>query len=509
MTPPDSAHVAIVGAGPVGLALALGLGRYGVRSVLFEREAATSAQSKAPAIHQRSREILRQWGVEDSLVHAGTLLETMTVHSVTTGRTLHIPFDFSCLDSEAHRPGLLILEQGQTERLLLKAVRDTGLCDVRFGAEVTGVSQDADAVTLTFREDGAQHRLTTQFAVGCDGAGSFVRNALDLPFPGVTLPVRPMLADVRIDDERDALPWPRNRNSAEGITSAMRLAPGLWRIIGIEPGGADVDEAVTDDEVRARAAEVLGSGPAKVTWANRFQLQRRGSPRYRVGRVLLAGDAAHVFPPAMGQGMNAGIQDAHNLAWKLARAVCGGDTDRLLDSYDDERRGVIGEVSRYVTRVTRVGIQAPAFIRSAVLHSIRWALAIPPLRRKSLRSLAMLDRDYGASPLLASGERAAGVRLPNVELGGVSGEATRIYDVLPDGPALLDIGTGDRVADDLPAVLRIGASGYHDASQALRDVLGADSGWILVRPDRHVAWARTGSAADLKTACSYALGGRL
>lgn len=252
-TPSMNAPVAIVGAGPVGLALALGLARLGVRSVVVECKPRTSERSKAPAIQHRTREVFRQWGVEERFVAAGTLRTDLAFHSADSARSL-ASLDFTELSHEADRPGLLVLEQGETERLLLESVRETGLCEVRFGAEAVRLQQELEGAELVYRQDGAEHRLQAAFVAGCDGAGSFVRDALGLPFDGFTYSIRPMLADVRIDDARDRLEWPRVHNGRGGVTAGIRLSEGLWRIIRLERGGPDGDDEVPEREVGKRVA---------------------------------------------------------------------------------------------------------------------------------------------------------------------------------------------------------------------------------------------------------------
>jgi 2-polyprenyl-6-methoxyphenol hydroxylase-like FAD-dependent oxidoreductase len=504
----EATPVAIVGAGPVGLAMALGLARQGVRTTLLERQEATSSTSRAPAIHVRTREIFRQWRIEERFLAAGRLRRLLTLHPVENGGGPLATFDFSSLESEADLPGLLILEQSETERLLLEALLESGLCEIHFGAEVVRLDQNPERVSLAVRRDGVEQNLDASFVVGCDGASSFVRQALGLPFDGTTYSLGPMLADVKVEDQRDSLPEPRVSVGGSDFSFAVRLRAGLWRLVHLAREDANGDE-VPDEEVMERVVHLLGSGPAEVVWASRFRIHVRSSPRFRVGRVLLAGDAAHVHSPASGFGMNGGIQDAHNLAWKLAAALAGGDAERLLDSYDVERRAVVvDDISRYTDRLTRIFINSPAFVRRAAWLSVRLLQRIPRLRRRSLRRTSMIDLDYPSSPLLRSGDRAAGVRLPNARLLSADGTSTRLYHILPATAVLLHlVGNGGKEMDlPLLRVIRIGAGGYADLDGVLRDLLPGKSGWILVRPDAHVAWARH-SLDGLAEAVRLVLGG--
>jgi 2-polyprenyl-6-methoxyphenol hydroxylase-like FAD-dependent oxidoreductase len=441
----------------------------------------------------RTREIFRQWGVEERFLEEGALWQPLTVHSAVPGQRPLLAVDFSDIADEADRPGLLILEQSQVERLLLEAVRGSGLCDLRFAAEAVGLEQDDDRVKLTVRQGGEQRSVQAQFVIGCDGASSFVRGALGLPFDGATYALRPMLADVEVVDERDRLPQPRAWTGEGALAFAARLRPGLWRIVHL-PQGAPEKEDVSEDEVRQQVGRLLGPGPFHMVWGSRFRIHVRASPRFRIRRVLLAGDAAHVHSPAGGLGMNGGVQDAQNLAWKLAAALRGGDTDRLLDSYHVERRAVAVEAtSRCTDRLTRIFIQSPAMVRNAAWAVFRTMLRVPPLRRMILRRMTMIDLDYPASPLLEQGARARGVRLPNPLLRSPAGAKLRLYDLLPNAPVILDVAAEREFSRDLPLdhVIQIGPGGYTEPKGLLRGLLGHQDGWILVRPDLYVAWAKT------------------
>jgi 2-polyprenyl-6-methoxyphenol hydroxylase-like FAD-dependent oxidoreductase len=505
---PLSAPVAIVGAGPVGLALALGLARQGVRSILLERNQTTSRYSKAPGLHVRTREIFRQWGIEQRFLSEGHLLQRLTLHSAIPSQSPLFGVDFRDLEDEADRPGILILEQAHTERLLLDELESTGLCDVRFGAKATTLQQNAASVSLTFEGDEGEQAVEAEYMVGCDGASSFVRQAVGLPFDGITYSLRPMLADIRLGDERDALQWPRVLNGSDRLSFTLRLDDTLWRLVSIEQETPAHQDEVPDEEVATIARQLLGTAPAEVVWASRFRIHIRSAPRFRLGRVLLAGDAAHVHSPAGGLGMNGGIQDAHNLAWKLAALLRGGDADCLLDSYDDERREVVVEtVSSYTDFLTRLFIASPHRVRQAAFSLARSLLHIPPLRRRALRRTAMLDLDYASSPLLQSSARSAGVRLPNPRLHSPDGNVLRLYDLLPYAPVALRIGEQPTTSADLPvdSVIPIGPRGYREPAGLLRNLLGGDDGWIIVRPDAHIALATT-RLEGLEEAISHALG---
>lgn len=519
--PPETAvPVVIVGAGPVGLALAVGLSRHGVASVVLERSAATSRFSKAAVVHVRTREVLRQWGVEAPFLDAGILHPSITLHAAADDHRL-ATLDLTELHAEVEAPGLLLLEQSVTERLLREEVDRSDLGRVRFGTEVIGLTQHATGVTVTARTEHGEQRFEAAFAVGCDGASSSVRHLIGLPFRGLTYRVRPMLADVRLDDARDDLPWPRQHQGSDGLTNAIRLRPGLWRIIRLDdhaPSGHDQHALtpVEEREVAFRVEEVLGPGPFEVVWAERFRIHRRSSPRFRLGRVVLAGDAAHIHSPLGGLGMNAGIQDTHNLAWKLAAALEGGDADRLLGSYDAERRAVVvGQISRTTDVATRLFLQSPPVIRERSFGGVAAALRFGGLRRRALRNLAMIDLTYPGSPLLDTEHLSAGVRLPDPILETPDGQQVRLHRLLPPAAAtLLEVTSTPLPAPVTPPEppgirsLRLGPGGYLEPQGSIRRLLGGEDGWILVRPDAHVAWAHASRVRPADAWIAWSLGAR-
>lgn len=484
----SSTPVAIIGAGPTGLSLALGLARNNTRSLLIEKKTRTSKHSKAPVIHLRTREIFEQWGVGVEFLRAGNLVRQLEVQDAAgTGNLFSL--DLRELEQEADDPGILILEQAETEKILLKAVRSSGMCQVQFGWEAVGLQSAADAVTLRVRTGEGQREIRVAYAVGCDGASSFVREALELPFEGFTYSVKTVLADISLQDQRDAQAWPRLFNDRKGITLAVQLFQGTWRIIRLEPGDPENAGDLDDPAMSEIVEDVLGKGPFKRVWSSPFKIHRRSSPRFKTGRTLLAGDAAHIHSPVGGQGMNAGIQDAHNLAWKLAFSLSKGHAGTLLDSFETERRSVVvRKVSRYTNFFTRAFLQAPLFIRKFSFFSLRWILSVGFLRRRFLRRVTMIDLGYSDSASRGKNGQAAGRRLPNPALQAPDGTRKRLYQFLPGGPTIITLHR-DRVAIENIREIMIGNEGYTDPSGLLKGLLQKGKGWILVRPDLHIAWS--------------------
>jgi hypothetical protein len=240
---------------------------------------------------------------------------------------------------------------------------------------------------------------------------------------------------------------------------------------------------------------VLGEGPFETVWSSRFRIHRRSAPRFRVGRVLLAGDAARVHSPVGGQGMNGGIQDAHNLAWKLAAVLRGGDEGPLLDSYDQERRSVVvKDTSAYTDFITLVFLQSPALFREAAFFAFRHLLRVGFLRRAFLRRATMIDLDLPSSPLVDESARAAGVRLPNVLLQAVDGTRVRLYDLLPVGQSMLYVGRWTPAPPIQEDRLHIGPDGYADVTGVLSSLTGTEAGIICVRPDLYIDRVVSGRA---------------
>ncbi|MBO9541025.1 FAD-dependent monooxygenase [bacterium] len=519
-------RVLIAGAGPVGLSLALGLSHHGIPSIVLEEDEGLSTQSKALGCHARTLEIFRAWGVRDRFLTAGIFLSRIAIWTPDSPEP-QATLDLSSLSALTADPGILILPQDRTEALLLARLKELGLAEVRFGAKLTAFTQDASGVIATVvPKEGTSYDLTGDYLLGCDGPHSTVRERLGWHLVGKTYPSRLMLADFHLPDARNDQPWPRFAALDGGLGAAIHFEPGRWRLIGILAPDETEEEAISKAGVQRRIEALFGPGEVEVVWASAFHIHCRTSPHFRLGRVLLAGDAAHINSPAGGQGMNSGIMDAHNLAWKLARALHGGDTEALLTSYEAERRQeVLSVVDRYTDRLTRLLLLPGAATRARIARALRVLIGMPSIVRRLAPKAAMLDVRYEASPLISGEGPWLGARAPDGELIDRQGQSIRLLDLVSREATLLLFEDGrlpswDRTAiaslcADVPGlkVVRIVAGtceaapgDYRDATGTLFRAWRATGGdAALVRPDGHVGWRErhptpTGLAAGVRRA---------
>ncbi|MCF1511789.1 FAD-dependent monooxygenase [Streptomyces glomeratus] len=454
----EAADVLVVGAGPTGLLLAGDLAAAGVRVTLLERRRHADANlTRAFAVHARTLEVLDARGLADELV--------------ALGRTAPVVGVFGKLELHLHRlrtrfPFVLITPQYNLEGLLERRALDAGVRIVR-GAEVVALRQRDDGVEV---ETAGQGSFSGRYVVGCDGVRSAVRRLTGIGFPGRSVVRSVMLADVRLKDiPAEAV----TTNSNEyGFASLVPFGDGWYRAIGWVAGDDRPDDApVTAEELAGLLLRVLGSdyGMHDPRWISRFHSDERQAVRYREGRVLLAGDAAHVHSPAGGMGMNTGLQDAVNLSWKLAAVVQERAGEQLLDSYEQERYPVGKQALRVSGSITR-GVLGTR--RSGRLRRLR-GLVLPLVSRvSSLTALGerLLSGIGIAYPAPRGSHRLTGHRVPDLRLAG----GRRLYEVLRDGRFVL-VTRGRPVPE---------SEWLHIAAPA-----GSLRSTLLIRPDGHIAWA--------------------
>ena len=483
-------QVLITGAGPVGLTMAIELARYGVPLRIVDKAVQRTDKSKALVLWSRSLELLERAGCSAALVSAGhkVLAANIVAGDQRVGR-----IDITRVDSPY--PYALMLPQSDTERLLEAHLNRLGVV-VERQAELIGFTDRGADVTATLRHgDGREEHLTTGWLIGCDGAHSAVRHGLGLPFVGDTLKSDWVLADVHIagldtPDSELAIYW-----HEEGVLALFPIAPGRYRVIanvGDSHGSHPVDPTLAQiqDIVQRR-----GPGHLVVKdpfWLSGFRINERKVKDYRRGRVFVAGDAAHVHSPAGGQGMNTGMQDAFNLAWKLAlvcRGTCAGNM--LLDSYGDERGPIAEQVLADSGRLT-----ALVEIRNHTVQKLRnllggFLLGLAPVGRHMASTITEVSVGYTHSLLAgpdAPGHNGpvAGQRVPPVALATPigAGAAPRFALFAP--------------LDDATRQLLLNYAELLEPS--LRPPFGAGYVW-LVRPDSYVACVA--KAGDIRTIADY------
>jgi 2-polyprenyl-6-methoxyphenol hydroxylase-like FAD-dependent oxidoreductase len=350
------ADVLVVGAGPVGLTVAAELARHGARCRIIDKLAAPSGYCKAIGVTPRTLEVWEDMGVARAMIDAGIWLRGL--RTIVAGKTHETLLDFPELPY-----GNLGIPQYATERVLAEHLALHGV-DVERGVELAGLRDDGRGVGVELKgSDGRTESAEFRYVVGCDGAHSAVRHALDIGFPGDRFPMEFMLGDVVVDwdvprgmgvfaivpRENDApdfvvvIPQPeRNRYRISMLASEESGEGGGGEQHGIMserpgPSLAQMQEVV--DRLLPRKPRL-----SELRWSSLFRISMRLADKYRVGNAFIAGDAAHIHPPTGGQGMNTGIQDAYNLAWKMALVLRGAADARLLDSYEAERRPVGAEV---------------------------------------------------------------------------------------------------------------------------------------------------------------------
>ncbi|MGI5171243.1 rifampin monooxygenase [Spirillospora sp. CA-253888] len=451
--------VILVGGGPTGLMLSAELRLHGVHVVVLEQLAEPTEQARGQGLHARSVEIMDQRGLLDRFL---AVSEKFQVGGLFGGIIKPWP---ERLDT-AHPYGLAV-QQPVTERLLNERALELG-ADIRRGREAVGLSQDEDGVTVELA-DGT--RLRSRYLVGCDGGRSMVRKRLGIGFPGEPSKVETLLGEMKLseDPEKIAATVAEVRKTQLRF-GATPLEDGVYRV-GAPAEGVAEDRAAppTLEEFKQQLRTWAGTdfGAHSPRWLSRFGDATRQAERYRVGRALLAGDAAHVHPPTGGQGLNLGVQDAFNLGWKLAAEVNGWAPEGLLDSYHAERHPVGARVlANTRAQMTLLGTDpGPTALRGLLSELMDF--------EEVNRYVTELITATGVRYDLGEGHELLGRRMRDVKL-----TRGRLYELMHGGRGLLLDQTG-----------RLSAAGWADRVDHVVDTSEElDAPALLLRPDGHVAW---------------------
>jgi 3-(3-hydroxy-phenyl)propionate hydroxylase len=463
--------VAICGLGPVGQLLALLLGDLGVRVLAVDRADEPYALPRAAVIDDEVLRILQSAGLDDAVladaqVQPGASIVTAGGHAVEVfrARTGHLG-----------HPPLVSINQPAMERTMLAALAERPTVEVRRGLTLESLDRRADRVDLVVRPTagGRAEELSARWLVGCDGGSSAVRARLQIPFAGRTAPQRWVVVDALVDRPLAAAPHPHFIGDPERPAVTLPMSPGRHRWEWMLHPGEDAAPLMDPAAVRARIAPWLDGRQAEIERAVVYTFHTRMAARWRRGRVLLAGDAAHLMPPFAGQGFSSGARDAGNLAWKLA-AVVDGAPASLLDTYEQERRP-------HVAAMQRLANLMGGFVQTTARRRVRlrdtWLDAIDGTRAQGFLA-------GNVKPLPTYGEGAFAQRphrlAPRRTVGSLFPQTDRLDDRLPRGWVAL---TDDAVA----------ASLFQDHGLAVAEP-GADGAWlrerdlafVLLRPDRFV-----------------------
>ena len=461
--------VVIAGGGPTGLMLAGELALAGVDVAVVERRVSEDLDgSRAGGLHSRTIEVLEQRGIADRFLSEGQVMQVQGF--------AYIPLDISDFPTR-HNYGLA-LWQGHFERILAGWVAELGVPVLR-GREVLGFTQDDTGVDVELSGDAA---LRAQYLVGCDGGRSVIRKAAGIDFAGLDPSTSWMIAEVEMDEEPEL---GFRRDSAGRQHAIGRRAPEEPVRVVLTERHLEHDGEPSVAELRDALVAVYGTdyGLRSANWISRFTDMTRQATSYREGRVLLAGDAAHVHPPQGGQGLNTGVQDAVNLGWKLAQVVNRTSPESLLDTYHAERHPVAARVLH--NTMAQVALGTPGDRHQALRDLMADLLSMDGPRKRIAAMLSGLDIHYD----LGEGHPLLGRRMPDLEVRTADGP-TRVFTLLHDArPVLLNL--ADPGSSDItPWANRVRLVDAEHVGAWELPVLGevAAPAAVLIRPDGHVAW---------------------
>jgi 3-(3-hydroxy-phenyl)propionate hydroxylase len=466
--------VVIAGGGPTGMMLGGELALAGVDVVIVERRTSRALESsRAGGLYARTIEVLDQRGIAERFLAEGQVMQVQGY--------AYIPLDISDFPTR-HTYGLA-LWQRHFERILAGWIDELGV-PVLHGRDVVGFTQDDAGVDVEL-SDGTT--LLAGYLVGCDGGRSAVRQAAGIEFAGLDPSISFMIAEVAMTDE----PPVGVRREGGGIGPVDPQQGGNPYRVVLKEDRVDHVTDPTLEDLRDALVAVYGTdfGAHDPTWISRFTDATRQATAYRAGRVLIAGDAAHIHSPHGGQGLNTGVQDAVNLGWKLAQVVAGTSPDSLLDTYHAERHPVAARVLQ--NTMAQVALTTPDDRHDALRAQFAELLAMDEPRTRIAAMLTGLDISYD----LGEGHPLLGRRMPDLDLHTADGP-TRVYALLHDArPVLLELGDPTSI-DITPWQDRVrSVAATHEGAWEL-PVLGevpAPSA-VLIRPDGHVAWV--GEVAD-------------
>ena len=507
----SSCDVLVVGAGPTGLTLAASLQRWGVSVRIVDRSADRVSESRALAVQPRTLEVLQTMGLADELIARGNPASQLRIHGA--GRVAKAQlFDIGVSDTRF--PFLLFVSQAETEAVLAQTLTAGG-CRVERGVELFRISSPIATSCARFAiRRGSWSRVRARYLAGCDGMNSTVRTTEGIEFAGARYPQTFLLADLEVDG-LEAGTVNAFLTAAGPLLFFPLDRPAPWRVIAMRAdseGGDDQDAVLSELQY---LTEIASNGRLRLhepVWTSAFRIQHRAARQYRRGRAFLAGDAAHVHSPVGAQGMNTGMQDAVNVAWKLALVCRDQAHPSLLASYDAERRPVGEYVLKFTDRAFSMATSRQAvaqLVRARVApRLLPLALHLRPGRSVAFRTVSQLGVRYRSSPAVQAGATASrrtprpGDRLPDAPVvidGRSSWLQTEVgapaFHLLLCGPDRWDEASVTSLEKRYAGVLEVVRLGraptrgvlYTPDGVALRRLRVSDCATLLVRPDGYLA----------------------
>ena len=487
--------VIIVGAGPTGLALAGQFIRYGVDFIILDEKETTTPFSKAIGVQARTLEIYEQIDLADDLIAQGAIAEKARL---VEGGEVRGEIDFSNIgEGMSQYPFLLLVEQGKHEEILYDFIKSHEN-KVWWQTRLESFTQDAEGVTANYRnDDGETGTIEAKFLVGCDGAKSLVRHTLGLEFEGSTFERLFYVADVQIDWQfsHDALMLFLMKNSL--LAFFPMVGENRYRIVGTFPEEFAKDEGdILYEEIEKRVIEdtQLNLDISNVNWFSVYKVHSRRVNKFSLGRCFLAGDSAHVHTPAGAQGMNTGIGDAYNLAWKMALVLRGKPDIKLLETYNEERLANAKKLLQTTDRLFDFGASEEpitAFFRLHVFPYIAgFALKFDAVKELIFPIISQIGINYRHSSLSETdGNFAvkAGERMPYFTIEGAS-----VYEKLKEPKFhLLTFFDGEKRPPNFAEILPDELFNFHEFPlyPNIAEIFGANQSFIvLLRPDNYIGF---------------------
>lgn len=492
--------VLIIGGGPTGLSLACQLIRYGIDFVIIEKREGLTPYSKALGVHARTLEIYEQMGLAQKAVAEGQIAGK--VRLLESGKVRGEVNLSSVGEGLSAYPYMLVYEQNKNERLLYEYMQAHGK-DVLWGAELGSFAQDEAGVTAQVKKaSGETQTVEAKYLVGCDGARSYVREALGLSFEGSTFERLFYVADVKIDWEfpHDALNVCMAKN---GVVAFFPMrGENRYRIVGAFPEGMSKEpNEILYEEIERRIKDEaeIALEISDVNWFSTYKVHTRHVEKFSRGRCFLAGDSAHIHTPAGGQGMNTGIQDAYNLAWKLAFVIKGAASERILDTYNEERlenaKNLLGTTDRMFNIMAGTDWLVNV-IRTTIFPPLaQYILSFDAVKQRFFPLVSQIGINYRHHSLSKHAgdehfEIKAGDRLPYFLMDGKS-----IYDRLRAPKFHLLVFTGGE--SDYEAIKNEVESTYADLVDFhvvpiyphVAEIFGTGKPFtVLLRPDNYIAF---------------------